>query len=216
VISRLAGGELAEADVGEEVAQVLAGCRLWQERTDGWFSAWASGRLDPSGYVKGWAIARASDLLIAAGSTSHCVNGGGDVQCVGSADGRPWQVGLADPRDPHTILRVVAGVGIAVATSGTAERGAHVIDPHNRRPATELLSLSVAGTSILDCDVLATAGLAMGAAAQDYFRARSDVRALGVLPDGTTWSTFPGSGRVTLGSSTAPARPAVDVAPTQV
>ncbi|HEY3717498.1 MAG TPA: hypothetical protein VGL39_23485 [Jatrophihabitantaceae bacterium] len=37
------------------------------------------------GYVEGWAIGRVSDLLCAAGSTRHSVNGGGDVQCVGDA-----------------------------------------------------------------------------------------------------------------------------------
>ena len=193
VITRLRTGTLDESEVAEEVAGVLAECRRWEHETGGWFSAWASGRLDPSGYVKGWAIRRASDLLVAAGSTSHCVNGGGDVQCVGSADGRPWQVGLADPRSPGGVLSVVGGVGVAVATSGTVERGEHVIDPHTGRPAVELLSLSVVGLSVLDCDVLATAGFAMGGAARAYFEQRTDVRAVGVGRDGAIWSTFPAS-----------------------
>ncbi|HEX4729039.1 MAG TPA: FAD:protein FMN transferase, partial [Jatrophihabitans sp.] len=81
VVCRLARGELtaeqpptaadevlAEVDeVLAEVAGVLAECRSWTERTDGWFDAYAGGSLDPSGYVKGWAIQRASELLVAAG-----------------------------------------------------------------------------------------------------------------------------------------------------
>lgn len=190
VISRLDRGELDLADAGTEVRQVLDECDRWQRLTSGWFSPRATGALDPSGYVKGWAVQRASDLLAAAGSTSHCVNGGGDVQCLGSADGRPWQVGIADPFDPARVLSVVSGAGLAVATSGTAERGRHIVDPHTGLAAGGLVSLTVVGTRIVDCDVLATAGVAMGRAAHAFFAGRTDVRALGITDDGGTWSTF--------------------------
>ena len=124
-ISRLARGELQLSDCGPDVRAVIARCRTLADETDGYFSAWATGSLDPSGYVKGWAIERASEMLIAAGSANHCVNGGGDVQCAGRAEpGRPWQVGIADPLRPGELAGVFSGDAIAVATSGTAERGA--------------------------------------------------------------------------------------------
>ncbi len=100
------------------------------------------GTLDPSGYVKGWAIQTASDILLAGGSTNHSVNGGGDVQCVGdSAPGQPWRNGVTHPQRPGDL---VAGSGIAVATSGTSERGHHVLNPHTQR-APLGLGLAVAG-----------------------------------------------------------------------
>lgn len=191
VVSRLIRGDIRVGAVDDETRHVLAECARWQERTDGWFSAYAAGGLDPSGYVKGWAIARVSDLLRDAGSTRHCVNGGGDVQCVGQAgDGRPWTVGIADPRDRSRLITTVSGADLAVATSGTGERGRHIIDPHTGAPADFLLSLTVGGRSIIECDVYATAGFAMGPRAQDWFTGRDDVHAFAVQADGVTWSTF--------------------------
>ena len=193
-ISRLGRGEIELADCDDELRGVLAECERWQHITGGWFSARAAGRLDPSGYVKGWAIAQVSDLLAAAGSINHCVNGGGDVQTMGSSgDGLPWRVGVVDPRDRSKLITQVAGVGIAVATSGVAERGEHVVDPTTGRPASgELLSLTVSGMSIVECDVLATAGFAMGLRAVEWLAGRSGIVGFGVRADGTTFATGAG------------------------
>jgi thiamine biosynthesis lipoprotein len=193
VVSRLARQEIPFAGLAEldpEVAEVLADCERWKQRTDGWFDVRAGGSLDPSGYVKGWAIKRVSDLLAAAGSTSHCVNGGGDIACVGSAGDRPWRLGIVDPRDAGQLLATVSGADLALATSGSAERGEHILDPHTRLPVdTDLVSLTVTGQSVLDCDVLATAGFAMGSTAEPWLREHL-VRAFAVRADGSTWSTF--------------------------
>jgi FAD:protein FMN transferase len=191
VISRLGRGEITLTDCDAEVTQVLDECDRWRQRTDGWFSAYAGDALDPSGYVKGWAIQRASDLLVAAGSENHCINGGGDVQCVGRpAPTELWRVGITDPLDHCRLATVVAGSGIAVATSGSAERGAHILDPATGQSAHgDLLSLTVTGHSIVECDVYATAGFAMGAASREWFKARR-ISAFAVRADGSTWSTF--------------------------
>ena len=53
----------------------------------------------------------------------------------------------------------------AVATSGTYERGFHVIDPKRRRPVTDLAAVTVIGPELTLTDAYATAALAMGAAA---------------------------------------------------
>lgn len=164
-ISRLDAGTLAVGDADPAVRHVLAECERYRELTGGWFDARADGRhLDPSGYVKGWAVQTVSDRLAAAGSRNHCVNGGGDVVCAGRpAPGRRWRVGVADPRGGDALLRTVTGDGpLAVATSGTAERGAHVLDPHRRVPATGLLSATVVAADLVTADVHATAAVAMG------------------------------------------------------
>ena len=72
-----------------------------------------------------------------AGSRNHRVNGGGDIQLAGGPEpGRPWRVGIADPLRPgRGLATACAGRDIAVATSGTAERGAHILDPLTGRPA---------------------------------------------------------------------------------
>lgn len=190
-ISRLARGELSLEASPPEVRFVLAECERYRLRTDGYFSAYAAGALDPSGYVKGWAIEQVSDLLREAGSRHHYVNGGGDVQCVGgTTPATPWRIGIADPRKEGKIIRVVAGTDYAVATSGVQQRGAHIVDPHTGAPPTGLLSLTIVGPRLCEADVYATAGFAMGHGAREWAEGLSGYRAFGVADDGATWSTF--------------------------
>lgn len=74
-ISRLARGELTGAQCDPLVAEALDHCAVVERETDGYFSVYAGGSLDPSGWVKGWAIERASRLLTAAGFPHHSVTG---------------------------------------------------------------------------------------------------------------------------------------------
>ncbi|HZE49666.1 MAG TPA: FAD:protein FMN transferase, partial [Jatrophihabitantaceae bacterium] len=67
-ISRLGRGELRLADCSPDVRLVLEECERYRRITGGYFSAYAGGSLDPSGYVKGWAIQRVSNLLTDAGA----------------------------------------------------------------------------------------------------------------------------------------------------
>jgi thiamine biosynthesis lipoprotein len=189
-ISRLGSGELRLDQVGPRVREVLGACADLREATGGYFDAEAGGRLDPSGYVKGWAIAGASTLLGEFGSIRHTVNGGGDVQCAGSAEpGRPWRLGIADPTRPGRLAAVIEGEGIAVATSGIAERGAHIIDPHTGAAVTYWASVTVVGADIALCDAYATAAAAMGPAAPSWLSELPGHRAFCIRPDGTSWAT---------------------------
>jgi thiamine biosynthesis lipoprotein len=127
------------------------------------------GHLDPSGFVKGWAVERASTMLEAAGSRHHLVNGGGDVQAVGTtSSGAPWLVGIVDPSERGRVIQTVATDGGAVATSGTAERGAHIVNPMTGRAADHFTSVTVLSRSLTDADVLATAAFARGASAREW------------------------------------------------
>jgi thiamine biosynthesis lipoprotein len=193
-ISRLGRGDLALAECDPEVQTVLDRCEEVGLETDGYFSARAAGVLDPSGYVKGWAIQRVSDLLRDRGSVNHCVNGGGDVQCAGAADsGRPWQIGIADPFRPGQIMSAVCGRDFAVATSGSAERGAHIVDPHDGRSPDALASLTVIGARLADVDAYATAAYAMGARAAQWLTGLDGYRSVIVYADGHRWASGPSS-----------------------
>jgi thiamine biosynthesis lipoprotein len=163
-VSRFGRGELALTDASEDLRFVLARCAdLWGE-TDGYFDGYATGRLDPSGYVKGWSVQVASDRLRAAGSANHCVNAGGDIRVRGlSAAGRPWRVGVRHPFNPSATCVVVGGTDLAIATSGVYERGYHVVDPRAGRPARGLRSVTVVGVDLGTADAYATAAVAMGA-----------------------------------------------------
>ena len=183
-VSRLARAEITLADCGPEVAGVLDRCREVAEETEGWFTAHPGGRLDPSGWVKGWAVEEAVRILREAGAGDLSVSGGGDVQTVGG----PWRIGVAHPGRPGALAAVVAGHDLAVATSGTGERGPHILDPHTGRPADGLLSLTLVGRAPLTLartDAWATAAFAMGPErGLAWAEARDGVEALAVLPDG--------------------------------
>ncbi|MCT9078082.1 FAD:protein FMN transferase [Streptomyces fulvoviolaceus] len=166
-ISRLARGELTVDECDPEVAEVLELGAEAERLSDGWFSMRYEGSLDPTGIVKGWAVERAARRMAESGATGVSLNGGGDVQLLGvPGPDRPWRVGVADPLRPGGLAAVVSAAGtaeLAVATSGTAERGAHIVDPRTGRSAvTDLVAVTVVAPRITWADCWATAAFAMG------------------------------------------------------
>ncbi|MFE2510441.1 FAD:protein FMN transferase [Streptomyces naganishii] len=166
-VSRLARGELTVEECDPEVAEVLALGAEAEGASDGWFSLRYRGELDPTGIVKGWAAERAARRIGAAGVSGVSVNGGGDVQLLGAPEPqRPWRVGVSDPLRPGGLAAVVSSAGaaeLAVATSGTAERGAHIVDPGTGRSAvTDLVAVTVVAPRLTWADYWATAAFAMG------------------------------------------------------
>ncbi|MEU4930956.1 FAD:protein FMN transferase [Streptomyces yokosukanensis] len=170
-IARLARGELTVDRCAPEMAEVLDLAAEAERVSEGWFSSRYRGPLDPTGIVKGWAAERAARLLAGvAGVRGVSVNGGGDVQLLGTAEPqRPWRVGVSDPLRPGGLAAVISTAGAAelsVATSGTAERGAHIVDPRTGKPAvTDLVAVTVVGPRLTWVDCWATAAFAMGSRA---------------------------------------------------
>ena len=108
------------------------------------------GVLDPSGVVKGWAVERAAAALRDLDDTDFCLSAGGDmVVHVADPDRPDWRVGIEDATDPTRVRAVVPLRSGAVATSGLAHRGAHVVDARTGLAPTRLASVTVhrAGTS---------------------------------------------------------------------
>lgn len=185
-VCRLDRGELRLPDASGDLREVQEDCaRLWRE-TDGYFDVYATGRLDHSGYVKGWSAEVASARLVEAGSRNHFINAGGDVRVRGGPEpGRAWQIPVRHPWDEDAAFLVLAGSDLAVATSGTYERGFHVVDPRTGRPAEALRSVTVTGPDLGHADALATAAMAMGRAALHW---------LAGLPDGYEVAVVTGDG----------------------
>jgi thiamine biosynthesis lipoprotein len=189
-VTRFGDGSLPLSGCAPELAEILSACAAVSARTGGYFTTTPGGRFDPSGYVKGWAIERVAAILTAAGSPNHCINGGGDVQSVGEREpGQPWRVGIAHPLRPGSLALVVTGRDFAVATSGSAERGAHIINPHTGAPATGLASVTVVGPTLAETDAYATAAYAMGAAARDWLETLDGYEAFAITPTGSAWQT---------------------------
>ena len=195
-LSRWERGELTLDDADPSLAEVMALCDEAREHTDGWFDPRAlpdprtgTPRYDPSGLVKGWAVQRAARHLAELDGHGFCVNAGGDVLVHAPDDQPPWRVGIEDPDEPRRILRVLARRSGAVATSGTAHRGTHILDPYTRKPATAVRSVTVVGRALMWADVYATAAAARGPQALDRLDQLDGYEALMATPSGLVRAT---------------------------
>jgi FAD:protein FMN transferase len=184
VISRLGCGEITEAECPPEVHEVLALARQAERASDGAFSARRAGALDPSGVVKGWAVERSAAALRSLEDTDFCLSAGGDMLCHGLE--RPWRIGIENPHDTSRILATLTVHDGAVATSGTARRGQHIVDARTGLPPIGVASVTVVADSLTRADIDATAAYAQGTAAADWLGHRVGRSGLVVWADGST------------------------------
>ncbi|WP_448628421.1 FAD:protein FMN transferase [Geodermatophilus sp. URMC 64] len=191
-VSRLGRGGLALADCPPEVGEVLALGAAAEAASGGAFAVRRAGPdgavvLDPSGVVKGWAAERAAAALRALPDTDFCLSAGGDLLCRTLDPGAPpWRIGVEDPHDPSRLVAVVPVHTGAVATSGTAHRGAHLVDARTGRRPLGVASVTVVAASLTDADIDATAAYAQGTDAARWLDTRPGRAGLVVWADGST------------------------------
>ncbi|WP_211221860.1 FAD:protein FMN transferase [Granulicoccus phenolivorans] len=165
---RIRRGALAESAADPWYAPVRALCTEAGTATGGLFTSELTGPdgtrgYDPTGLVKGWATERAAAGLRQVPGIVFCLNVGGDLVAGHGPDADPaipraWRVGIADPTDPGQVSAVLEISDGALATSGTAQRGSHIIDPRTGTPArSTLASVTVVGPDLTWADVWATA-----------------------------------------------------------
>ena len=185
-IRRVGRGHLELAAAHPDVREVLERCEALRRSTDGAFDHRpAGGLLDPSAYVKGWAVGRAADVLTAAGLERFCVTGGGDVVARGGG----WRIGVQHPLDRDAICAVVPADDLAVATSGAYERGEHVVDHRTGRTSSSVLSVTVVGPDLGTADALSTAAFAMDDAGPAWTVGLDGYEAMTILRDGRVLCT---------------------------
>ena len=190
-ISRLNRGEITLAEAHVSVQSVLRRCESLRRSTRGYFDVAApiaslGGGVDPSGFVKGWAVEGAGRLLSRAGASSWCVNAGGDICLSGAPAGCDcWRVGIQHPVERLAVAAVLGLRAGAVATSGTYERGNHILDPHTRRAPEGVLSVTIVGHDLAVADAYATAAFAMGRAGAEWAATRPGFGAIVIFDDDT-------------------------------
>lgn len=155
--------------------------------------------LDFGGIGKEYAADRAADLCRALGAAHGYVNLAGDIRVVGpTPDGRPWIIGIVDPRAPDRIVARVSLAAGAIATSGDYQRFierdgrrvGHILDPRSGRPAQGLSSVSVIAETCLVAGSLATAAMARGSDGRAWLQTLG-VRHIAIDVDGGYWGTEP-------------------------
>lgn len=185
-VSRLGRGELLPSDASADVREVLERCAGLRRRTGGAFDVRATGRLDPSALVKGWATERAAALLEDHGFRDFCVSAGGDVVTRGSAlPEEGWRVAVQHPRRRDAVAAVVHARDLAVATSGLYERGGHLLDPRTGRAPDGVLSVTVVGPDLGTADAYSTSAFAMGADGPAWTLGLDGYEAMTILADDT-------------------------------
>ena len=201
-ISRLNDGCLTEAQCSDDVREVLKLSEETKRITDGYFDIReSSGKIDPAGLVKGWAIRNAATMLERAGFENFYVEAGGDIQVRGrNSHGEIWRVGIRDPFMKDRIVKVVALDGLGIATSGTYIRGQHIRNPHAAGPITDIVSLTVIGPDVYEADRFATAAFAMGRKGIEFLEERPGLEGYMIDAAGTATMT---SGFPSLTSSYA-------------
>jgi thiamine biosynthesis lipoprotein len=176
-VSKFGAGKLKENELSTKLTEVIKCCRQAGKQTDGYFSAWAGEAFDPSGYVKGWAIAEVAQTIQGQGYSTYCVSAGGDILAASDSD-KVWSIGIQDPLNPQKILNTLSISNGAVATSGNYERGAHIINPKTGIAAESFLSVSVSGPDIITADILATAIFASGRPNPNFLQNYPDYKIL--------------------------------------
>lgn len=164
-IAAINRGDLPVRDWSGEMMEVMALAARTRTETDGYFDIHGpDGSLDPSGIVKGWAIRNAAEIVRRADVSDFFIEAGGDIQSSGrNASGRDWSVGIRNPFQANEIVKVVYPRGHGVATSGTYARGQHIYNPRAAHdPISDIVSLTVIGSDVLEADRFATAAFAMG------------------------------------------------------
>ena len=164
-ISAINRGDIAVRDWSGQMREVMTLAEQTRRETGGYFDIRRpDGSLDPSGIVKGWAIRNAAGIVRRAGARDFFIEAGGDIQSSGSnASGLDWSVGIRSPFHEDEIIKVVYPRGHGVATSGTYARGQHIYNPLAAGgPVTDILSLTVIASDVLEADRFATAAFAMG------------------------------------------------------
>jgi thiamine biosynthesis lipoprotein len=190
VVCRLQRGELTLDACPAEVREVLDLGAQAERESGGAFSVRRPGpdgspRLDPSGVVKGWAVERAAEVLRGLDGTDYSLAAGGDLVCRTVIAGAPsWRVGVEHPHDPQRLVAVVPVRNGAVATSGTAHRGQHLVDARTGDAPQGVASVTVVGPSLTWADIDATAAYAHGPDAARWLRGRAGRTGVVVWSDG--------------------------------
>jgi len=130
--------------------------------------------IDPGGITKGYAADRAVEILKKQGIHSGLVTVAGDIKAFGlKPDGRPWKIGIRNPRANGQEEDVMATIGLrdmAISTSGDYERFFifdgrryhHLVSPKTGFPAEGCQSVSIITKEGFFTDAFATAVFILG------------------------------------------------------
>src|SRR5450755_355170 len=152
-------------------------------------------RIDLGGIAKGYSVDKGIEVLQSFGFTRAYVSAGGDSRIIGDRFGKPWMVGIRDPRKGEgSVITKIPLADAAISTSGDYERffeenGVryhHIIDPHTGHSASKVRSATVIGPNATRTDGLSKTAFVLGPEkAMEIYNRIDDIDAIIVKLDGT-------------------------------
>ncbi|MEX2126276.1 MAG: FAD:protein FMN transferase [Woeseia sp.] len=127
-------------------------------------------RINLGGIAKGYAVERGAGILRELGIRHAIVTAGGDTRLIGDRRGRPWIVGVRDPRKDGEVAIRLPLENEAISTSGDYERYFeedgkryhHILQPATGEPANGVHSVTIVGPDAVITDALSTSVFVMG------------------------------------------------------
>lgn len=107
--------------------------------------------IDLGGFAKGYAVDNATAILRERGIAHANVSAGGDSRVLGDRRGRPWMIGIRNPRRPGEVVAMLPLQDTSISTSGDyeryfiddGERFHHLIDPTTGRSPSGVHSVTI-------------------------------------------------------------------------
>ena len=153
-------------------------------------------RIDLGAVGKGYAAQKVCDYLTESGAKGAIMSFGGNVALMGAKkSGKPYVVGIKDPKNTSDVVGYLSLEGGFVSVSGDYERYIeigdkkynHIIDPANGRPSeSDIHSVSVICDDGALADALSTALFVMGKdKAIEFYNSKTvDFEAVIITDDG--------------------------------
>lgn len=148
--------------------------------------------IDVGGIAKGYSVAKAMKVFEDAGIGNVIINAGGNLNLKGTKRGKPWKIGIQEPRDEKKLLGILNITDTSVSTSGDYQRSFikdgvryhHILDPKTGFPAKGLISATVVGKSNTSMDGFSSAVFILGAEKGAVFMKKAGVEGVMVTEEG--------------------------------
>ncbi len=149
--------------------------------------------IDVGGIAKGYSLAKGVKIFEDAGIKNIIINAGGNLNLKGGKSGRPWRIGIQDPRDESKLIGKLNVTDISIATSGDYQRFFikdgiryhHILDPKTGYPAKGVISATVIGKSKTSMDGFSSAIFILGAEKGAALMKKIGAEGIMVTEDGT-------------------------------
>ncbi len=126
--------------------------------------------IDLGGIAKGYAVDRSMAIVQSFGVEHASITAGGDSRVIGDKFGRPWLIGIKNPRADAVAITLPLE-DVAVSTSGDyeryfiddkGERVHHIINPRTGKSTNGINSVTIIGPEGFDTDPLSTTVFVLG------------------------------------------------------